>query len=133
MGWYSRPQCGPCTMKSDTSDKIEKKRLTILGILKEAKEPLGSIKIMELMNHMRYDIRERTVRFHLQAMDAKGNLFATGPGGVHVFTPDGTALGRIDTGERIANVAWGNDGTVLYLTSDMYLCRVKTSTKGAGW
>lgn len=66
-------------------------------------------------------------------VDEKGNLFATGPGGCWVFAPDGTPLGRLDTGERTANCGWGNDGTVLYLTADMYLCRVKTNTKGAGW
>jgi gluconolactonase len=66
-------------------------------------------------------------------VDANGVLFATGPGGVHIMSPEGKTLGRIDTGEPVANVAWGNDGTVLYLTSDMYLCRVKTKTKGAGW
>ena len=27
-------------------------------------------------------------------VDAAGNLFATGPGGVHIFTPDGTHLGH---------------------------------------
>ena len=32
-------------------------------------------------------------------VDAAGNLFATGPGGVHVFAPDGTLLGTLDTGE----------------------------------
>ena len=62
-----------------------------------------------------------------------GNLFATGPGGVHVFSPDGKHLGTIDTGERTANCAWGEDGTVLYITADMYLCRIQTATKGAGW
>lgn len=66
-------------------------------------------------------------------VDAAGNLFATGPGGVHVFAPDGTHLGSIDTGERTANCAWGEDGTVLYITADMYLCRIQTSTKGKGW
>ncbi len=66
-------------------------------------------------------------------VDEKGNLFATGPGGCWVFAPDGTPLGRFDTGERTANCGWGNDGTVLYLTADMYLCRVQTKTKGAGW
>lgn len=64
-------------------------------------------------------------------VDARGNLFATGPGGVLVLSPQGKLLGRISTGERIANVAWGNDGSVLYLTSDMYLCRIQTRTKGA--
>ncbi len=66
-------------------------------------------------------------------VDNKGNLFATGPGGCYIFTPDAKLLGRIETGEKTANCAWGNDGTVLYLCADMYLCRVKTSTKGAGW
>ena len=32
-------------------------------------------------------------------VDASGNLFATGPGGVHIFAPDGAHLGRISTGE----------------------------------
>jgi gluconolactonase len=58
-------------------------------------------------------------------VDKKGNLWATGPGGVLIFAPDAALLGRIDTGEATANCTFGNDGTVLYLTSDMYLCRVK--------
>jgi gluconolactonase len=66
-------------------------------------------------------------------VDKDGNLFATGPGGVHVFSPDGKLLGRIDTGERTSNCAWGEDGSVLYMTADMYLCRIRTSTKGMGW
>ena len=63
----------------------------------------------------------------------RGNLFATGPGGVLVISPEGKLLGRIVTGERIANVGFGNDGSVLYLTSDMYLCRIQTRTKGVGF
>lgn len=66
-------------------------------------------------------------------VDAKGNLWATSPGGVRILTPEGKLLGRISTGERTANCAWGNDGSTLYLTADMYLCRIKTLTKGAGW
>ena len=66
-------------------------------------------------------------------VDQAGNLFATGPGGVLIISQKGKLLGRIVTGERIANVSWGNDGSVLYLTSDMYLCRIRTSTRGAGW
>jgi gluconolactonase len=64
--------------------------------------------------------------------DRHGNLFATGPGGVHIFAPDGTHLGRIDTGERTANCNWGDDGSTLYITANMYLCRIKTATKGNG-
>lgn len=66
-------------------------------------------------------------------VDAKGNLFATGPGGVHVFSPAGKPLGRLDTKEKTANCGWGDDGSTLYIAADMYLCRVKTSTRGAGW
>jgi gluconolactonase len=65
-------------------------------------------------------------------VDEKGNLWATGPGGVHIYAPDGKLLGRLDTGEATANVAWGDDGSTLYITADMYLCRVKTKTRGAG-
>lgn len=64
-------------------------------------------------------------------IDHNGNLFATGPGGVHIFGPDGKRLGRIETGEATANCAWGDDGSTLYITADMYLCRVKTRTRGA--
>ncbi len=65
--------------------------------------------------------------------DEQGNLWATGPGGVHVFDPQGTLLGSMNTGEACGNCAWGDDGSTLYFVSDMYLCRVKTKTKGAGW
>lgn len=66
-------------------------------------------------------------------VDKKGNLFATAPGGVLILAPDGTHLGTIQTGEATANCNWGNDGSVLYITADMYLCRVRTLTKGKGW
>lgn len=66
-------------------------------------------------------------------VDLQGNLFATGPGGVHIYAPDGKLLGRIETGEATANCAWGDDGSTLYVTADMWLCRVKTKTRGAGW
>jgi gluconolactonase len=63
-------------------------------------------------------------------VDNAGNLFATGPGGVLVISPEGKHLGTINTGEATANCAWGNDGSVLYITADMYLCRIQTKTRG---
>lgn len=67
-------------------------------------------------------------------VDAKGNVFSTGPGGIHVITPDGKLLGRIDTHQATANCCWGGEkGSVLYITADMYICRIQTKTKGAGW
>lgn len=66
-------------------------------------------------------------------VDQKGNLFATGPGGVLVFSPKGKHLGTISTGEKVANCAFGDEGQTLYMTSDDYLCRVKLSTRGTGF
>jgi gluconolactonase len=66
-------------------------------------------------------------------VDQHGNLFATGPGGVHVYDPSGELLGRIDPGVSTANCAWGEDGATLFLASDMYVCRIRTQTRGAGW
>jgi gluconolactonase len=66
-------------------------------------------------------------------VDASGHLFATGPGGIHVMAPDGTLLGRIDTGQATSNCVFGgSDGSELYITADMYIVRLKTTTKGAG-
>jgi gluconolactonase len=66
-------------------------------------------------------------------VDKDGNLWATGPGGIFIFTPQGKHIGWIRTGEATANCAWGDDGSTLYITADMWLCRLKTKTKGKGW
>jgi gluconolactonase len=63
-------------------------------------------------------------------VDAAGNLFATGPGGVLVFAPDGTHLGTLLTGQATANCAFGEDGKTLFITADSLLCRVRLATKG---
>ena len=63
-------------------------------------------------------------------VDSKGNIFATGPGGVYVFDPSGKLLGRISTGEKTANCKFGGpNGDQLYMTADMYICRIQTLTK----
>jgi gluconolactonase len=67
------------------------------------------------------------------AIDRKGNLFATGPGGVHVFSPSGERLGRIETGTAVANCAFGEDGRTLFLASHQMLARVRTATTGLGY
>lgn len=63
-------------------------------------------------------------------VDRKGNLFATGPGGVLIFSPAGRHLGTLRTGVPTANCAWGEDGRTLYITADMHLVRVRTRTAG---
>ncbi len=66
-------------------------------------------------------------------VDKDGNIWSSGPGGVLVFSPTGKLLGRIEMGDLTSNCAWGDDGSYLYLTVNSYLCRIKTSTLGAGW
>ena len=68
------------------------------------------------------------------AVDASGNLWATGPGGVMIFTPEGKHLGSIDPGALVSNCAFGGPaGNELYITADMYLCRVKVNAQGIGY
>lgn len=62
-----------------------------------------------------------------------GTIFSTGPGGVLIITPEGKLLGRIETGQRTANCAWGNDGSVLYMTAHSFLMRIQTKTVGSGF
>ena len=62
--------------------------------------------------------------------DTAGNLWATGPGGVMILSPQGKHLGTISTGVNTANCAWGDEGSTLYITANHNVCRVKTKTKG---
>ncbi len=50
-----------------------------------------------------------------------------------VISKEGKLLGRIETEQATANCAWGDDGSVLYITADAYLLRINTKTKGARW
>lgn len=63
-------------------------------------------------------------------VDVHGNLFATGPGGVLVISPEGRHLGTIFTDDLTANCAWGENGSVLYMTVNHRLCRIATKTSG---
>jgi gluconolactonase len=66
-------------------------------------------------------------------VDEHGNLFATGPGGVLVFSPLGKHLGTLKTGQAMSNVAFGEDGKTLFITADMYILRIPLATKGKGF
>jgi gluconate transporter len=66
-------------------------------------------------------------------IDTEGNLYATGPGGVLIISPEGKHLGTIMTGQPTSNCAFGDDGRTLYMTADMYLMRVRLKAKGMGF
>jgi len=66
-------------------------------------------------------------------VDALGNLWGTGPGGIWVFSPDGTHLGSIQPTERPANLAFGGaDGMTLYMTAQTGFYRVPVNVGWAG-
>lgn len=58
-------------------------------------------------------------------IDSKGNIFASGPGGIWIFNKDGKLIGRIRLPERAANCAFADNEKTLFITADMYLLRVK--------
>ena len=49
------------------------------------------------------------------------------------ISPDGRHLGTILTGQATSNATFGDDGSTLYLTADMDIIRVRTSTRGLGF
>lgn len=63
-------------------------------------------------------------------IDTRGNIWATGPGAVFVFSPEGTHLGTIKLPEDPANCGWGDDGRSLYITAETSLYRIKTCIMG---
>lgn len=64
-------------------------------------------------------------------IDAEGNLWTTGPGGIRVVTPAGVVLGQLQLPETAANLAWGGpDGHTLYITASSHIYRLQTLVKG---
>jgi len=54
-----------------------------------------------------------------------GHIYATGPGGVFILTPEGKALGQIQTERATANCTLSDDGKSLYITAGDTLARVQ--------
>jgi gluconolactonase len=58
-------------------------------------------------------------------IDSKGNIYATGPGGVWIFDKNAKLLGKIKYPEFTSNVALSTDEKTLFITADDYVLRVK--------
>ena len=58
------------------------------------------------------------------AMHSSGALFATGPGGVLVLSPEAEHLGTIHTGQTTANCAFSPDERTLYIAADSLIMRL---------
>jgi gluconolactonase len=57
-------------------------------------------------------------------VDADGNIYATGPGGVWIFSPEGTVIGKIKTNKPTANCTIGQDGKTLFITASDQLLSI---------
>jgi gluconolactonase len=68
-------------------------------------------------------------------VDAHGNLFVSGPGGLWVLSPEAEHLGTLVCPEPPANMAWGADQRTLFLTARTGLYRLRlpaNSGRGSG-
>lgn len=64
-------------------------------------------------------------------IDARGNVYCCGPGGIHVFNPDGDLLEVIEVPEYTANFCWGDDDyRSLFITASTSLYRIRTAVPG---
>jgi gluconolactonase len=67
-------------------------------------------------------------------VDADGNLFVAGPGGILVLSKEGKLLGIISVTSRATpNCAFGEDGSTLFIAATDIVARVKLKTRGANW
>jgi gluconolactonase len=64
-------------------------------------------------------------------VDRTGNIFTTGPGGIHVMDPSGAFLGRVLVPEKGSNLAWGEaDWRTLFVTSGTSVYRMRLLAQG---
>ena len=64
-------------------------------------------------------------------LDSAGNVYCCGPGGIHVFGPDGTLREMLEVPEYAANFAWGDDDyRSLFITASTSLYRVRRAVPG---
>jgi len=64
-------------------------------------------------------------------VDKLGNVWTAGRAGYWLFLPRASIWARYSR-TADGNCAWGDDGSTLYVTANMFLCRIKTLTKGRG-
>jgi len=66
-------------------------------------------------------------------VDRQGNVYASGPGGLWIFSSEGKHLGTISGPEHPHNIAWGGeDGKTLYLAAQTGLYRIRLNVPGTG-
>ena len=64
-------------------------------------------------------------------VDQKGNVYAPGPSGLWIISPEGKHLGTVPTPEIFANLAFGDaDGKSLYLAGHTTIYRIRVKVPG---
>ncbi|MGA2259788.1 MAG: SMP-30/gluconolactonase/LRE family protein [Thermoguttaceae bacterium] len=64
-------------------------------------------------------------------IDVEGNIYCTGPGGFHIFDPDGKHLEAVPTPEVVGNLAWGeSDRKTLFVCASTSVYRITTLVPG---
>ena len=64
-------------------------------------------------------------------IDTAGNVYAGGPGGVHVYNPEGAFLGVIQTPAFCANFCWGGDDLcTMFMTASTGFYRIPVRIPG---
>jgi gluconolactonase len=65
-------------------------------------------------------------------IDKAGNVYCSGPGGIHVLGVDGSLCGVIPVPEMVGNFAWGGRAhTTLFICASTSLFRLETEVPGA--
>ncbi|WP_200821180.1 SMP-30/gluconolactonase/LRE family protein [Oceanicoccus sp. KOV_DT_Chl] len=65
------------------------------------------------------------------AVDQRGNIFASGPGGIYIFNSKGLLLGMIKLDRSASNCSFGGvGGSTLFITADDLLLSIETNTHG---
>ena len=65
-------------------------------------------------------------------VDERGNLWAAGPGGVHVLAPNGREIGLVAHDKAISNCTFGGpDGRTLFMTASDQVLALRTNVQGA--
>jgi gluconolactonase len=64
-------------------------------------------------------------------VDVEGNVYCTGPAGIHVWEPSGRFQGRFHVPQSVANMGWGDDDwKTMYITARSSVYRVRLGIAG---
>ena len=127
---YSRPTGLRLTLMNPPNETSGQAAPSVVEISNDGRfiQGWGGVLAMSETERTQFDW---PVQEHGIAVDTKGNVYGSGPGGVWIISPEGKHLATIKVPEVVSNVAWGDaDGKTLYITASTSLYRIKLSVQG---